>query len=238
MIGSVSLPPLEARLPVSYADLHVHPSGDAVSRRHRPSTPSCVYAALLASGLRVAVLADHDRVDVALELAARSRAGGASIELLVGEEITTREGHLVGIGLSSLVPPDLSLGETVAAVHEQGGLAVVAHPLLPPIRAASAARLLALARGDERSRPDALEVMNAVGAWVPGWRGRVERLARAGGYALVGGSDAHRAQAVGRARTGFRGDDGAALMRAIQARETWAEGHRSALRDVLRLPSS
>jgi hypothetical protein len=53
---------------------------------------------------------------------------GVPIELVVGEEITTRGGHLVGVGLASVVPGGLSLAGEVAALHEQGGIAVVAHP--------------------------------------------------------------------------------------------------------------
>jgi predicted metal-dependent phosphoesterase TrpH len=219
---------------VAYADIHVHPSGDTLHGPPPPAVPASIRAALEASGLLVAVLADHDRIDVARDLAARSRDEGAAVELIVGEEITTTEGHLLGIGLSSRIRPGLSLDDAVAAVHDQGGLAVVAHPLLPPVLAAGPDRLLALAQGDPHRRPDALEVVNAVGLWVPLWRRRVERLARLGGYAMVGGSDAHRATAVGRARTGFPGANAAALRRAIRERETWAEGRRAALRDVLR----
>jgi hypothetical protein len=228
---------MDSRPPVAFADLHVHPSGDSATAPP-PSTPASIYAALLASGLRVAVLADHDRIDVAQELVARSRDEGASIELIVGEEITTREGHLLGIGLTSLVPAGMPLDETVATIHDQGGLAVVAHPLLPPYLAATSDRLARLGDGDQRCRPDALEAMNPVAAWIPGWRRRVDRLARRCGYGVVGGSDAHRAEALGRGRTGFLGEDAAALVRAIRARETWVEGRRSALRDIVRRPSA
>jgi predicted metal-dependent phosphoesterase TrpH len=216
-----------------FADLHVHPAGNA----RDPGNPQEVYAALCASGLRVAVLADHDRIDVAAELVARSRGEGAPIELIIGEEVTTRQGHVVGIGLSSQVPPGMTLAATVAAIHGQGGLAVVAHPLLPPGLAASAPDLIALAEGDPIARPDALETMNPVAVWVPGWRSRVERLARRANYAMVGGSDAHLARSIGRGRTGFRGDGSSGLITAIRLRETWAEGRRSALREVFRARS-
>ena len=197
-----------------------------------------VYAALRASGLQVAVLTDHNRVDVAQELVARSRDEGIPIALVVGEEITTRGGHLLGVGLTARVPAGLSLADAVAAVHAQGGIAVVAHPLLPTHMAASAHLLVELAEGDLRCRPDALEAMHPMAAWVPGWRRRVERLARRCGYAVVGGSDAHVARSVGRGRTCFHGDTEAALMAAIRGRATWAEGQRYAIRDVLRRQSS
>lgn len=193
-----------------------------------------VYAALRASGLQVAVLADHNRIGVARELVARSRDEGIAIELVVGEEIATRGGHVVGIGLSAVVPAGLSLADAVAAVHAQGGIAVAAHPLLPIPISASARALLALADGDPRRRPDALEAMHPTAAWVPGWRRRVERLAERGGYAVVGGSDAHLARSVGRGRTGFHGGTLADLLAAVRARETFTEGRRHPLRDIFR----
>jgi predicted metal-dependent phosphoesterase TrpH len=193
-----------------------------------------VYAALRASDLQVAVLTDHNRVDVARELVARSRDEGIPIELVVGEEITTGEGHLLGVGLTALVPAGLSLADAVAAVHEQGGIAVVAHPLLPTYMAASAHLLVELAEGDLHCRPDALEAMHPMAAWLPGWRRRVERLAQRCGYAVVGGSDAHVARSVGRGRTCFHGDTEAELMAAIRERETWTEGRRQPIRDVFR----
>lgn len=222
---------MSTRPTISRGDLHVHPSGNSGDLRTRQS----IYAALLHSNLQIAVLADHDRIDAARNLVSHSRDEGATIELLVGEEISTREGHLVGIGLSEIVPPGLSLGETTAAIHDQSGIAVVAHPLLPPYPAASARRLLDLAHGDPRQRPDALETVNPLALWVPGWRRRIERLATRGGYAVVGGSDAHRARSVGRAWTCFQGETADALFTAIQGVRTWGEGQRQPIRDVIRI---
>src|SRR5664280_3183501 len=225
---------MHAHPPIGHADLHIHPSGDGVSAK----TPTAVYAALRASDLQAAVLTDHNRIDVARELVARSRDEGLSIVLLVGEEITTREGHLLGVGLTARVPAGLSLADAVAAVHDQGGIAVVAHPLLPTSMAASARLLVELAEGDPRQRPDALEAMHPVAAWMPGWRGRVERLAQRCGYAVVGGSDAHAARSVGRVWTGFHGATTTELVAAIRARETWTEGRRIPVRDLFGRDSS
>jgi hypothetical protein len=76
--------------------------------------------------------------------------------------------------------------------------------------------------------------MHATIAWLPGWRGRVERLARDCGYAVVGGSDAHDPPLVGRAATGFHGATASDLVAAIRAGTTWAEGRRVPLRDLVR----
>lgn len=216
--------------PTGRADLHIHPSDDPGAG----SSPDAFYAALLASDLDVAVLADHDRIDVALELVARSRGEQTRIELLVGEEITSRGGHVLGIGLTARVPRGFSLIETIAAIHEQGALAVIAHPLLPVWTAASEQTLIALAEGDPRSRPDALEAMHPLAAWLPGWRRRVEELATRLGYSVVGGSDAHLARSVGWGRTVFPGRSAADLFGAIRAGQAWAEGKRAPFRDILR----
>jgi predicted metal-dependent phosphoesterase TrpH len=212
------------------ADLHIHPSGSGGD----PGLPTAIYAAIRASGLQVAVLSDHDRIGIARDLVSRSRDEGIPTELVVGEEISTSEGHLLGIGLSARVPSGLPLAESVAMVHGQGGVAVVAHPLLPTSISASRRLLVELAEGDPDRRPDALEAMHPTAMWLPGWRRRVEQLADRCGYAVVGGSDAHSARSVGRVRTTFPGSTEADLVAAIRGRETGTEGQAHSLRDIFR----
>ena len=220
--------------PMGRADLHIHPSDDP----DVADSASAFYTALLASDLDVAVLADHDRIAVAQELAQRAREEHASIELVVGEEITSRRGHVLGIGLTAVVPPFLSIAETIAAVHEQGAIAVVAHPLLPIWTSASEEAVIALAEGDPRSRPDAVEAMHPTAAWFPRWRRRVERLAARTGLAVVGGSDAHATRSIGRGWTAFDGRSAADLFAAIRAGTTWAAGTRTPFRNLLRVERS
>ena len=171
--------------------------------------------------------------DIAQGLVRRSLAEGAAIELVVGEEISTLDGHLLGIDLRMLVPAGLSLADSIAAVHEQGGLAVVAHPLLPSRISAPAHLLHELAQGDPRRRPDGLEAMNSMAAWVPGWRRRVEALAAHCGYALTGGSDTHLARSVGRCYTCFAGSTASELLGSLRGRATAGEGRRHPLRDIV-----
>jgi hypothetical protein len=210
------------------ADLHVHPAGNGSSL----ADAAAFLAAVRAAGLDLVGLASHDRVDVALDLAARGADAG--FELVVGEEVTTREGHLVGLGLTARVAPGKSLGDTIAAVHAQGGLAIVAHPLLAMPNSASATVLRALADGPPDRRPDAIESLNARAAWLPGYRRRVERLAAEAGYAVVGASDAHRPANIGRAVTRYPGRSFADLREAIAAGQTVAEGRAYGLRDFHR----
>ena len=210
------------------ADLHVHPVGNGSSL----ADPAAFLAALLAAGLDLVGLTDHDRINIALELAARGADAG--LALVVGEEVTTREGHVVGLGLRALIAPGRGLGDTIAEIHAQGGLAIVTHPLLPTPTSASRTILLALAQGRPDQRPDAIEAFNPRAAWLPGYRRRGEGLAADAGYAVVGGSDAHRPGNIGRGVTRYRGRSLADLGAAIAAGETLVEGRAYGLRELRR----
>jgi len=209
------------------ADLHVHPAGNRASL----GSPTPFLAALLASRLDLVGLTDHNRIDIAVELV--SRGADLGLALVVGEEISTREGHVLGLGLRSPVARGGSLGDTVAEIHAQGGIAIVAHPLLPMPSSASRTILEALAQGPSERRPDAVEGFNSRVGWLPGYRRRVEKLAADAGYAVVGGSDAHRSADVGRGMTRYRGGTFADLAAAIAAGETAAEGRPYALRELV-----
>lgn len=51
--------------------------------------------------------------------------------MIVGQEIWTKEGHIIGLGLKERIADFLSPSQTIDAIHLQGGLAVAVHPFLP-----------------------------------------------------------------------------------------------------------
>ncbi len=82
------------------------------------------YARLLQNEvLDFIAITDHDRVDFALGL---QKALGDKI--IVGEEITTVQGELIGLFLKEVVAPGHSAAETAHMIHDQGGLVYVPHP--------------------------------------------------------------------------------------------------------------
>lgn len=82
------------------------------------------YDHALSTGLLdVIAITDHDTIDFALE--ARARLGEG---IIVGEEVSTSEGEIVGLYLSEPVEPGLSVEATIAAIKSQGGLVYVPHP--------------------------------------------------------------------------------------------------------------
>lgn len=68
---------------------------------------------------------DHDTVEGALRL-----RDTTNVRVIVGEEISTRDGHLIGLFLERHVPPGLSVGDTAMAIREQGGLVFIPHPFV------------------------------------------------------------------------------------------------------------
>jgi predicted metal-dependent phosphoesterase TrpH len=201
------------------ADLHVHSrASDGVSGVDE------ILDAAVAAGLDVVAITDHERVDGALAAVEIARERALPLEVIVGEEITTRGGHLLGLWLQRRVRPLRGLGWSIAAVHEQGGIAIPAHPLVPYPLCAQGWTIRRLIEGPDRTqRPDALETFN------PTFFGRVARgraEAFAGRYELarVGNSDAHAAEQVGRGWTEFPGRTAADLRGAILAGTTSAHG--------------
>lgn len=71
------------------------------------------------------VITDHNTIEGALELKAKAPKDFITV---VGEEIETAEGEIIGLFLQERVPPNLSPEETVDQIKMQGGLVGIPHP--------------------------------------------------------------------------------------------------------------
>lgn len=174
--------------------------------------------------LDVIAITDHERIDAALAARAIAADRGLPFEVIVGEEITTLGGHLVGLFLETRVPPLKGLRWTIEAVHDQGGIAIPAHPLVPIHLAAQGWVLRRLLADDnEAVHPDAIETFNptAIGKY-----GHRRSVAFAAQHRLpqVGSSDAHAAGAVGSAWTTYPGHTADDLRAAIREGSTTHHG--------------
>jgi len=207
------------------ADLHVHTlASDGVC-----GVEEILAFVVASTELDVIAIADHERVDAAHAARAIARAQDLPLEVVIGEEVSTRGGHLLALFIEEAVPPLRSLRESIGLVHEQGGLAIPAHPLFPYPLCAQAWTLRSLLdANDPRVRPDALEAFNPTTFGRPVHR-RVVAFAAERGLAVVGNSDAHEAAAVGTGWTTFRGRTAEDLRAAILAGESGWHGsfHRT-----------
>ena len=174
--------------------------------------------------LDVVGISDHERIDAGLAARALARERGSRVDVVVGEEITTRGGHLLALFLEERVRPLQSLRATIADVHEQGGLAIAAHPLAPyPICASARAIRRLQANSDPRFHLDALEAFNPTSAG-RSHHAKVVALADELGMAAVGGSDGHLLEAIATGYTTFPGRTADDLRRAILEHRTGWHG--------------
>ena len=102
-------------------DLHTH-SEASVDGGIRPEE----YAEVLKNEvLDVIAITDHNRIDFAKGL---QKALGAE-RIIVGEEITCKEGEIVGLFLSEAIESGMSTQDTIDAIRAQDGLVYIPHPL-------------------------------------------------------------------------------------------------------------
>jgi hypothetical protein len=80
--------------------------------------------------LDVIAISDHDTLEGALEARKLMKQKKYRFELIIGEEVTSREGHIVGLFLKKAVPAGLSAQETVREIKKQGGVVIAAHPFV------------------------------------------------------------------------------------------------------------
>jgi predicted metal-dependent phosphoesterase TrpH len=184
--------------------------------------------------LDVVAITDHERIDGALRAAAIHADGDYSFDLVVGEEITTRRGHVLALFVAERIPALRPLEETLHAIHQAGGLAVAAHPLAP-LPLSVGRRSLRRVRDHEHEDVyfDALELFN------PSYAGRVRQSARLElnaaelGLPGVGNSDAHVLEGIGSGSTSFRGRGALDYRSAVMDGDVAAEGsHWSSTHNV------
>ena len=202
------------------ADLHIHSlASDGVD-----GIPAILDHVERATALDVIAITDHERIDAAIAARTMARELGHRAEVIVGEEVSTLGGHLLALFIEERVRPLRSLRMTIAAIHEQGGLAIPAHPLVPyPLCAQGFVLRRLITDPDPRVRPDAIEAFNPTMLGRP-WHGRVVRFAAQHELPTVGNSDSHEARAIGTGWTTFPGRTAADLRAAIEAGRTHHHG--------------
>jgi predicted metal-dependent phosphoesterase TrpH len=204
------------------ADLHIH-----THHSDGQDGPAEVVAWASRIGLDVIAITDHDQIDGALIAASIARREPGSPQVIVGEEVSSLDGHILALFIDRLVPPDMSAAETVAAIHEQGGLAVAAHPYWRNSSTDHKGRVYGLGDRIAELDFDAVEVIN--GGFTPSMIGANRRagwVAEALGRTPIGGSDAHVKHALGWGHTRFEGRTARDLRRSIEAGRTQAARSR------------
>src|SRR5437773_4700604 len=122
----VVLPRRDRAVPAGRADLHVHSIWSDGAQ-----APAAIVRAA-AGRVDVLAITDHDEIRGALEAREFARAHSElGVDVVIGEEVSTLNGHVLALWIEERVPPGLSAERTIALIHDQGGLAVAAHPFHP-----------------------------------------------------------------------------------------------------------
>ncbi|GAB3663650.1 PHP domain-containing protein [Halopiger thermotolerans] len=198
-------------------ELHAH---SALSYDGRDSVELILEQAE-AVGLDAIAVTDHDEIDASLEAA--ELAPDYGLLGIPAMEISSKAGHVLGLGLEEAVPPGLSFESTLEAIHEQGGLAVIPHPFQE-----SRHGVMARISREELAMGDAIEVYNS--RLLTGRANRqADRFARARELPRTAGSDAHISEMVGQAITRVDAEERSvdAILEAIRAGKTSVEGKRT-----------
>ena len=177
--------------------------------------------------LSVIAVTDHDDLKgghAAREAWAR---GNYRVQVVPGEEVTTLQGHLLALFLEEPVTSFKTLPETLEAVHRQGGLCIIPHPLNWLTRSVGHKTIVNVqTRRGSGVYFDAIQLANVA----PGSRVKLKTAQRLNRERFhlpeVGGSDAHFLQAVGSAYTLFEGESAEDLRRSILSGTTTAVSGR------------
>jgi predicted metal-dependent phosphoesterase TrpH len=202
------------------ADLHMH----TTASDGWPTPQELVDHAARRASLSVIAVTDHDTIEGALR-AREHAAKRARLHVIVGEEVSSRDGHIVALFLERRIRPGMSAAATVHAIHDQGGLAIAVHPFWRTERVARTGRVHGVGWLAAELDFDGIEVENATpGFYV--FNQLAHRLNLGLGAAELGSSDAHILDAVGRAYTEFEGKTPEALRAAIESGATVARRRR------------
>ena len=202
---------------LSAAEVHAHTlASDGMV------TAAELVRAAASAGLGVVCITDHDTigdlseaVDVGAEL---------GVDVVRGEEVTCEfppGTHIVALFIDQQIRMHMSVVDTVDAIHDQGGLALIAHPFMPTYFAS-----MSLSRLDnllESRSVDGFELRHTAPVRPGTWKRLDEYYAahREQLGAAVGAGDSHfGAGDIGRVVTVFEGRGAAALRSALEAGTT------------------
>lgn len=214
---------------ISMADLHMHTTASDGTLSPQALVNAVLLMQMQMKGpvLRVIAVTDHDTLTGAWTAInyLRNHHPEAELEIIPGAEISSADGHIVALDIKRDIPKNMSAAATIDAIHDQGGLAIAAHPYayFPFLKGLKGIKGL-IADPDVGSAVDAVEIRNANPTEVV--NNHVTQLINRRNLRRpeVGGSDSHFLSAVARAGTIFPGVTADDLRFAIREGTTRAVG--------------
>jgi predicted metal-dependent phosphoesterase TrpH len=167
-------------------DLHIH----SVYSLDALNTVETIARRLNTLGFDGYALADHDTISGFQE----AKTNSYNLSFIPALEVSANNAHILALDPVEAVKPHLSMQETVDLIHDQGALAILAHPYAFPKSWANYEHV-------KDAHFDAIEVANS--AQFPyGFIFRLNMiLATRLNLPITGGSDSHIPETIGRSYT-------------------------------------
>jgi predicted metal-dependent phosphoesterase TrpH len=200
----------------AFADFHIHTrfSRDSILTEER------FLRVAVERGLTHVAVTNHNNVEGAMVVRDKARELGLDgvITVILGEEVSTADGEVVGLFLTKTIPKGLSANETADEIHRQGGLVSIPHPF-DPFRG-SHIREGPLRNLAETGKIDAIEVFNCR---VTVQRHNVEaaEFAKRHGIPGIAASDSHSSFEIAMAFNALPSFETAAELKAGLAENEW-----------------
>lgn len=105
-------------------DLHVHTnySYDGYQSLH------ALDDACRKKNITTVAITDHNEIDGAIMAQKLSNNGILKTQIIIGEEISSNQGEIIGLFLKEKILSGMSIIDTVQAIKDQGGLVYLNHP--------------------------------------------------------------------------------------------------------------
>lgn len=169
-------------------DMHSHTmfSGDSTT------TLDEIVDAVTEAGIDVLCITDHNAIEGASRL---TRALEGTCRIIVGEEVRTHTGEIIGLFLREKISFGANAADTARQIRDQGGIVYVPHPFDPMRRNLAERSLIELT---EAGLVDAIEVHNSKTS-LQSLNRKAREFAESHDVAMGAGSDAHVPLALGSA---------------------------------------
>lgn len=205
------------------ADVHTHTMYSGFSKYSFLSFPDSVTTPKKSVrvaekiGLDLLCITDHNTIKGAVEAKKYNRD-----LVVIGEEILSKSGEIIGLFLQEEIKPGLSAEETIELIHEQDGIAFAPHPF--SVYCSCVGKKL------HGLKLDGIEVFNSLHR--DGYSNAIA-LESCNGHAKLGGSDAHSSSMIGNGYTTFSGNSQEEFRRAIKNGQTSYGGKPAPLKDIV-----
>jgi predicted metal-dependent phosphoesterase TrpH len=192
-------------------DLHIHSqySEDGMG------TPKEIIKNLQKKGLNGMAITDHNTVEGGLKAL---KVAPKDFIVITGVEISTRDGHIIGLDVKENIPRGLSAEETIDKIIDLGGTPIVPH-LFRNMSGVKKEKLKKF-----YNKLSAIEVFNACS--LPKTNLKTAKVAKQYNLGGTGGSDSHDPAYVGYAYTTVDTTDTTvdSIISMINKKKTWGEG--------------